>query len=52
MGFTSLSDVLWINIDMQNEIQKHIKKIDYNCHIPDLVKAFSYVDNGWLNFGL
>ena len=24
---------------------KHIKRIDINCHIPDLVQSFSYVDD-------
>ena len=26
---------------------KHIKRMDNNCHIPDLVQAFSYVEK-WL----
>ena len=28
---------------------KHIKRMDNNCHFPDLVQAFSNVENGGLN---
>ena len=28
---------------------KHIKRMDSNCHIPDLVQAFSNVENDGLN---
>ena len=28
---------------------KDIKRMDNKCHIPDLVHAFSYVENGGLN---
>ena len=28
---------------------KHIKRMDINCHIPDLVLAFSYAENGGMN---
>ena len=28
---------------------KHIKQMDNKCHIPDLVQAFSYVENDGLN---
>ena len=31
---------------------KHIKRMDNNCHIPDLVQAFSNVENGGLNLVL
>ena len=31
---------------------KHIKLMDNNCHIPDLVQAFSNVENGGLNLVL
>ena len=30
----------------------HKKWMDNNCHIPDLVQAFSNVENGGLNLGL
>ena len=33
----------------QNQKRKHIKRMVNNCHIPDLVQAFSYVENGGLN---
>ena len=33
----------------QNQKLKHIKRMDYNCHIPDLAQVFSYVENGGLN---
>ena len=39
-------------IKWQNQKHKHIKRIDNNCHIPDLVHAFSYVQNGGLNLVL
>ena len=29
----------------QSQIVKHIKRIDNNYHIPELVQAFSYVEN-------
>ena len=31
---------------------QNIKRMDNNCHIPDLVQAFSYVENGGLNMVL
>ena len=34
---------------MANKTLKHIKRMDNNCHIPDLVKALSY---GGLNLVL
>ena len=34
---------------MANQMIKHIKRIENNCHIPDLVQAFSNVENGALN---
>ena len=30
----------------------HQKRMDKNCHIPDLVQAFSNVENGGLNLVL
>ena len=30
----------------------HQKRIDHNCHIPDLIQAFSNVKNGGLNLVL
>ena len=33
----------------QNQKSSHIKRMDNNCHIPDLVQAYSYVENGGLN---
>ena len=36
----------------QNKTMKHIKRMEKNCHIPDLVKAFSNVENGGLNLVL
>ena len=27
---------------------KHIKRMDNNCNIPDLVQAFSNVENGYI----
>ena len=32
-----------------NQKHKHFKRIDNNCHIPNLVQAFSYVENSGLN---
>ena len=32
----------------QNRKLKHIQLMDNNCHIPDLVQDFSYVENGGL----
>ena len=34
---------------MQNQKLKHIKGMNINCDIPDLVQAFSDVENGGLN---
>ena len=34
---------------IQNKKFKNIKRIDNNCHIPNLVQVFSYVENGGLN---
>ena len=40
-------------ITWQNQITKRIKKrMVKNCHIPDLVQAFSNVENGGLNLVL
>ena len=39
-------------IKRQNQKSKHIKRRNNNCHIPDLVKAFSNVENGGLNLVL
>ena len=30
-------------IKWQNQTTKHIKRMDNNCHIPDLIQAFSNV---------
>ena len=38
-------------IKRQNQTTKHIKPMDINCNIPDLVQAFLNVENGELNFG-
>ena len=32
------------NSKLQNHKFKHIKRMDNNCHIPDLVQAFSYLN--------
>ena len=40
--------ITWKN---QND-KTHKKRIDKNCHIPDLVQAFSNVKNGRLNLVL
>ena len=39
-------------IKRQNQKRKHIKLMDNNCYIPDLVYAFSYVENGGLSLVL
>ena len=39
-------------IKLQNQKLKYVKRIDSNCHIPDLVQAFSYVGNGGLKLVL
>ena len=39
-------------ITWQNQMTKHIKRTDNNCYIPDLVQAFSNVENGSLNLVL
>ena len=39
-------------IKWQNQKFKHIKRMNNNCHIPDLVQAVSYVENGGLNLVL
>lgn len=31
---------------------KHIKPMDYNCHVPDLLQSFSHVENSILNLVL
>ena len=36
----------------KNQKLKHINQIDNNCHIPDLIWAFSYIKNGVLNLAL
>ena len=28
---------------------KHIKRMDNNCHNPDLVEAISFIENVWMN---
>ena len=38
--------------NFRNQKFKHIKRMDNNCHIPDLVHAFSYVEKGRLNLVL
>ena len=35
-------------ITWQNQMTKHIKQMVKNCHFPDLVQAFSNVENGGL----
>ena len=32
--------------------EKHIKRMDNNCHTPDFVQAFSNVENGGVNLVL
>ena len=32
----------------KSNAEKHKKRMDKNCHIPDLVQAFSNVENGGL----
>ena len=39
-------------IKWQNQKLKHNKRVVSNCHIPDLVQTFSYVENGGLNLVL
>ena len=39
-------------IKWQNQKLRHIKQMDDNCHIPDLVQAFSYEENAGLNLVL
>ena len=39
-------------IKRQNQMIKQIKRMDNNCHIPDLVQAFSNKENGGLNMVL
>ena len=36
-------------ITWQNQMTKHIKRMDSKCHIHDMVQAFSNVENGGLN---
>ena len=36
-------------IEWQTQMLKHIKRMEYNCHIPDLEQAFSNVENCGLN---
>ena len=36
----------------QNQMIKHIKRMDNNYHIPDLVQAFLNVENDGLNLVL
>ena len=36
-------------IKWQNQKLKHTKRMDNNCHIPDLKQAFVYIGNGRLN---
>ena len=37
------------NVRNQYQKLKHIKRLDNNCHIPDLLQAFSYVETDGLN---
>ena len=39
-------------VKRQNQKLKHINRLENNCHIPDLVHAFPYVDNGGINLVL
>ena len=39
-------------IKWQNQNHKQIERMDNNCHIADLVQAFSYVENVELNLVL
>ena len=39
-------------IKWQNQKLKHTKRMNNNCHIPDLALSFSYVENGGLNLVL
>ena len=39
-------------IKWQNQNLKHVKRIDNNCHIPDLVQTFSYAENDGINLVL
>ena len=39
-------------IQCQNQTLNYIKQLDNNCHIPDLVQAYSYVENDGLNLVL
>jgi hypothetical protein len=39
-------------IKWQNQMTKHIKRMDNDCHIPDLVQAFSNEENVGLNLVL
>ena len=42
-----------VHIHMAKSNDKtHQKRMDNNCHIPDLVQAFSNVENGGLNLVL
>ena len=36
-------------IKWQNQMTKDIKRMDNNCHIPDFVQTFSYLEKGRLN---
>ena len=36
-------------LKVHNQMAKHIKRLNNNCHIPDLVQAFTNVENGGLN---
>ena len=39
-------------IKWQNQMTKHIKRMHNNCHISDLVQAFSNAENGGMNLVL
>ena len=39
-------------IKCQNQKLKHIKRMDNNCHIPELIQTFPYVENDGLNLVL
>ena len=46
------NSIMKVPNQMANQIIKHIKRMVNNCHIPDLVQAFSNVENGGLNMVL
>ena len=46
----SVPIIKWLNQKLKHI--KHFKRMDNNCHIPDLVHAFSIVENNGLNLVL